>query len=136
MSEQLSDKSSSPALPDDLSLDEHASDQMLIGGNQVHTRARTHARAVVSIFTFFPLLQGGSSGDFHSSGDLPTEGQYEGLPRSAASRGEENEEALRQLFEASVRPGSRPPSAEPQSPTRCAGTNGTCNLSVTRTLDL
>lgn len=36
MSEQLSDKSSSPALPDDLSLDEHSCYQLLVRDVQVH----------------------------------------------------------------------------------------------------
>lgn len=35
MSEQLSDKSSSPALPDDLSLDEHSSYQLFVRDSQV-----------------------------------------------------------------------------------------------------
>lgn len=35
MSEPLSDKSSSPALPDDLSLDEHSSYQLLVSDSQV-----------------------------------------------------------------------------------------------------
>lgn len=36
-SEQLSDKSSSPALPDDLSLDEHTAFQLLAREDQVRT---------------------------------------------------------------------------------------------------
>ncbi|XP_077426004.1 voltage-dependent T-type calcium channel subunit alpha-1I isoform X6 [Vanacampus margaritifer] len=97
MSEQLSDKSSSPALPDDLSLDEHASDQMLIGGSQ-----------------------DGSSGGSHNSDELPTEGQYGGLPGSDASRGDEDkDEAVHQLYEANVHPDLCPPSVERQNPTHC-----------------
>ncbi|XP_049576538.1 voltage-dependent T-type calcium channel subunit alpha-1I [Syngnathus scovelli] len=95
MSEQLSDKSSSTALPDDLSLDEHAGYQMLIGGSQGSSN-------------------GGSS---HSSGELPNEGRYEGLPGSAPSGGEDKEEAVHQLFETSV----RPPSVQRQSPAHCTG---------------
>lgn len=37
MSEPLSDKSSSPALPDDLSLDEHSSYQLLVRHEQVRS---------------------------------------------------------------------------------------------------
>ncbi|XP_016525808.1 voltage-dependent T-type calcium channel subunit alpha-1I-like isoform X2 [Poecilia formosa] len=43
MSEQLSDKSSSPALPDDLSLDEHSSYQLLVRGGQVCLHSLTQA---------------------------------------------------------------------------------------------
>lgn len=39
MSEQLSDKSSSPALPDDLSLDDHSDYQLLVRDGKV---GRTH----------------------------------------------------------------------------------------------
>ncbi|XP_061626694.1 voltage-dependent T-type calcium channel subunit alpha-1I-like isoform X1 [Phyllopteryx taeniolatus] len=98
MSEQLSDKSSSPALPDDLSLDEHASYQMLIGGSQE-----------------------GSSGDSHSLGESHTERLYKGLPCTAPSRGEEEDEEkeVHQLIEASVHPYLCPPWVERQSPTHC-----------------
>lgn len=41
MSEQLSDKSSSPALPDDLSLDEHSSYQLLVRDSQVCVSTRS-----------------------------------------------------------------------------------------------
>lgn len=37
-SEQLSDKSSSPALPDDLSLDEHSAYQLLVRESKVGLR--------------------------------------------------------------------------------------------------
>lgn len=40
-SEQLSDKSSSPALPDDLSLDEHTAFQLLAQEDQVCTGAKS-----------------------------------------------------------------------------------------------
>ncbi|KAM4583766.1 voltage-dependent T-type calcium channel subunit alpha-1I-like [Odontesthes bonariensis] len=55
MSEQLSDKSSSPALPDDLSLEEHSSYQLLVRRSQR------------------------GSSDSHSSEELPTQGGYRGL---------------------------------------------------------
>lgn len=42
MSEQLSDKSSSPALPDDLSLDENSSYQLLVRDSQVFSHTPTH----------------------------------------------------------------------------------------------
>lgn len=45
-SEQLSDKSSSPALPDDLSLDEHTAFQLLARDHQV----RTWAEVCVCVF--------------------------------------------------------------------------------------
>ncbi|XP_039669618.1 LOW QUALITY PROTEIN: voltage-dependent T-type calcium channel subunit alpha-1I-like [Perca fluviatilis] len=62
MSEQLSDKSSSPALPDDLSLDEHSSYQLMV---------RDAKRG---------------SSDSHSSEELPTQGGYRGLrPPSSGS---------------------------------------------------
>ncbi|XP_057700423.1 voltage-dependent T-type calcium channel subunit alpha-1I-like isoform X2 [Corythoichthys intestinalis] len=99
MSEQLSDKSSSPALPDDLSLDEHASYQMLIEGSQ-----------------------GGSSGDSHNSSELPIEGCFEWLPHPATSKGEHEEdqkEEIHQLFESSILPPSSPPSGERQITTHC-----------------
>lgn len=41
MSEQLSDKSSSPALPDDLSLDENSSYQLLVRDSQVFSHLHT-----------------------------------------------------------------------------------------------
>ncbi|XP_054459664.1 voltage-dependent T-type calcium channel subunit alpha-1I-like [Anoplopoma fimbria] len=55
MSEQLSDKSSSPALPDDLSLDEHSSYQLLVTDRQR------------------------GSDDSHSSEELPMRGGYGGF---------------------------------------------------------
>lgn len=42
MSEQLSDKSSSLALPDDLSLDEHSNYQLLVRDSQVLVHTNTH----------------------------------------------------------------------------------------------
>uniref|UniRef100_A0A1A8CTJ1 Calcium channel, voltage-dependent, T type, alpha 1I subunit n=1 Tax=Nothobranchius kadleci TaxID=1051664 RepID=A0A1A8CTJ1_NOTKA len=60
MSEQLSDKSSSPALPDDLSLDEHSSYQLLVRDSQR------------------------GSSDSHSSEELPTQRDYRGLPPSSS----------------------------------------------------
>ncbi|XP_077461278.1 voltage-dependent T-type calcium channel subunit alpha-1I isoform X1 [Stigmatopora argus] len=99
MSEQLSDKSSSPALPDDLSLDEHASYQMLIEGSQ-----------------------GDSSGDSHNSSELPTEGCFERPPLPSTSRGEPEEEQegeVHQLFESSVHPRLSPPSVERQISKHC-----------------
>lgn len=42
MSEQLSDKSSSPALPDDLSLDENSSYQLLVRDSQVLSHLHTN----------------------------------------------------------------------------------------------
>nr|XP_015824152.2 voltage-dependent T-type calcium channel subunit alpha-1I isoform X2 [Nothobranchius furzeri]XP_054599493.1 voltage-dependent T-type calcium channel subunit alpha-1I isoform X2 [Nothobranchius furzeri] len=60
MSEQLSDKSSSPALPDDLSLDEHSSYQLLVRDSQR------------------------GSSDSHSSEELPTQRDYSALPPSSS----------------------------------------------------
>uniref|UniRef100_A0A1A8IHG7 Calcium channel, voltage-dependent, T type, alpha 1I subunit n=1 Tax=Nothobranchius kuhntae TaxID=321403 RepID=A0A1A8IHG7_NOTKU len=60
MSEQLSDKSSSPALPDDLSLDEHSSYQLLVRDSQR------------------------GSSDSHSSEEFPTQRDYRGLPPSSS----------------------------------------------------
>ncbi|XP_068565531.1 voltage-dependent T-type calcium channel subunit alpha-1I-like [Cebidichthys violaceus] len=65
MSEQLSDKSSSPALPDDLSLDEHSSYQLLRG-----------------------------SGDSRSSEELPVRGGYGGLRPSSSGSEEVVQESL------------------------------------------
>lgn len=53
MSEQLSDKSSSPALPDDLSLDEHSSYQLFVRDSQVGLL--THTK-LSSVHTYLDLL--------------------------------------------------------------------------------
>lgn len=49
-SEQLSDKSSSPALPDDLSLDEHTAFQLLTREDQVCTSAEVCVRVQGVLF--------------------------------------------------------------------------------------
>ncbi|KAI4786049.1 hypothetical protein KUCAC02_037382, partial [Chaenocephalus aceratus] len=95
-SEQMSDKSSSPALPDDLSLDEHSCYQMLVR-----------------------YSQRGSS-DSHSSEELPTQGCYRGiLPSSSGS-----EEGVQELYEVGVHPQVNSPSLEQQSPAPCTGGDG------------
>ncbi|XP_017264425.2 voltage-dependent T-type calcium channel subunit alpha-1I [Kryptolebias marmoratus] len=71
MSEQLSDKSSSPALPDDLSLDEHCSYQLLVRDTQR------------------------GSSDSHSSEELPTQGDYMGLPLCSSG----SDGGVQELFE-------------------------------------
>ncbi|XP_041838955.1 voltage-dependent T-type calcium channel subunit alpha-1I-like [Melanotaenia boesemani] len=102
MSEQLSDKSSSPALPDDLSLDEHSSYQLLVRGSQR------------------------GSSDSHSSEELHTQGGYRGLhPSSSGSEGGE-------LFEEAIHPQLHPLSQRQESPAHdkdsdggsCSGTVG------------
>nr|XP_057916779.1 voltage-dependent T-type calcium channel subunit alpha-1I-like isoform X2 [Doryrhamphus excisus]XP_057916854.1 voltage-dependent T-type calcium channel subunit alpha-1I-like isoform X2 [Doryrhamphus excisus] len=93
MSEQLSDKSSSPALPDDLSLDEHGSYQLLVGGSQR------------------------GSSDSHSSGELPTDVRYSGLHTPGGN--EEEEEVDQEMSEVGIRPRLCPPSVERQSPAHC-----------------
>ncbi|XP_034062145.1 voltage-dependent T-type calcium channel subunit alpha-1I-like [Gymnodraco acuticeps] len=96
MSEQMSDKSSSPALPDDLSLDEHSCYQMLVR-----------------------YSQRGSS-DSQSSEELPTQGCYRGiLPSSSGS-----EEGVQELYEVGVHPQGNSPSLEQQSPTPCTDGDG------------
>ncbi|RVE75920.1 hypothetical protein OJAV_G00003750 [Oryzias javanicus] len=76
MSEQLSDKSSSPALPDDLSLDDHSSYQLLFRGSQR------------------------GSSDSHSSEELATEQGYRGLRPSSSG----SEDGVRQVFEDDICP--------------------------------
>ncbi|KAG7234491.1 hypothetical protein INR49_004558 [Caranx melampygus] len=100
MSEQLSDKSSSPALPDDLSLDEHSGYQLLVRDGQR------------------------GSSDSHSSEELPTQGGYRGLrPASSGS-----EEGVPELFEVGVHPQLNPPSPEQQIPAHCTdGDGGSCS---------
>uniref|UniRef100_UPI003AAF45BE voltage-dependent T-type calcium channel subunit alpha-1I n=1 Tax=Centroberyx gerrardi TaxID=166262 RepID=UPI003AAF45BE len=88
MSEQLSDKSSSLALPDDLSLDEHSSYQLLVRDSQR------------------------GSSDSHSSEELPSQGGYRGLrPPSSGS-----EEGVEGLLEVGVHPQMSPPLLAQQSP--------------------
>nr|XP_033479939.1 voltage-dependent T-type calcium channel subunit alpha-1I-like [Epinephelus lanceolatus] len=100
MSEQLSDKSSSPALPDDLSLDEHSSYQLLVRDSQR------------------------GSSDSHSSEELPIQGGYTG--RHPASSG--SEESIQELFEVGVHPQLNPPSSERPSPAHCTdGDGGSCS---------
>lgn len=53
MSEQLSDKSSSPALPDDLSLDEHSSYQLFVRDSQVCLLTHTKLR---NVHTYLDLI--------------------------------------------------------------------------------
>ncbi|KAM9314885.1 voltage-dependent T-type calcium channel subunit alpha-1I [Pholidichthys leucotaenia] len=101
MSEQLSDKSSSPALPDDLSLDEHSSYQLVIGTSQR------------------------GSSDSHSSEELLTQGGYRGLhPSSSGSE----EEGIQGLFEVGIQPQMSPATVEQQSPAQCKdGRGGSCS---------
>ncbi|XP_037620430.1 voltage-dependent T-type calcium channel subunit alpha-1I-like isoform X2 [Sebastes umbrosus] len=100
MSEQLSDKSSSPALPDDLSLDEHSSYQLL---------GRDSQRG---------------SSDSNSSDELPTQGGYGGLRPSSSG----SEEVVQELFEVGVHPRLDSPSLEQPSPTHCTdGDEGSCS---------
>ncbi|XP_044044865.1 voltage-dependent T-type calcium channel subunit alpha-1I-like isoform X2 [Siniperca chuatsi] len=96
MSEQLSDKSSSLALPDDLSLDEHSSYQLL---------ARDSKRG---------------SSDSHSSEELPIQGGYRGLCPSSSG----NKEGVQELFEVGVHPQLNTPSLEQSSPAHCTGGDG------------
>ncbi|XP_069386718.1 voltage-dependent T-type calcium channel subunit alpha-1I-like [Paralichthys olivaceus] len=96
MSEQLSDKSSSPALPDDLSLDEHSGYQLV--------RDR----------------QMGSSHS-HSSEELPPQVGYTGLRPSSSGSEEGTQE---ELFEVGVQPQLNPPSLEQQSPTHFTDGDG------------
>ncbi|XP_047189952.1 voltage-dependent T-type calcium channel subunit alpha-1I-like isoform X3 [Scophthalmus maximus] len=94
MSEQLSDKSSSPALPDDLSLDEHSSYQLLVRESQI------------------------GSSDSHSSEETPThQVGYRGLRPSSSG----SEDGVQELLEVGVHPRLSPPSLEQQSPARCTG---------------
>ncbi|TMS22778.1 Voltage-dependent T-type calcium channel subunit alpha-1I [Larimichthys crocea] len=100
MSEQLSDKSSSLALPDDLSLDEHSSYQLLV---------RDSKRG---------------SSDSHSSEELPTQGGYKGLQPSRSG----SEEGVQELFEVGVHPQLNTPSLEQPSPSHCTdGDGGGCS---------
>ncbi|KAI3353471.1 hypothetical protein L3Q82_019996 [Scortum barcoo] len=93
MSEQLSDKSSSLALPDDLSLDEHSSYQLLVRDSQPKR----------------------GSSDSRSSEELPTQRDYRGLrPPSSGS-----EERVQELFEVGIHPRLDSPSLEQQSPAHC-----------------
>lgn len=67
MSEQLSDKSSSLALPDDLSLDEHSSYQLLLRDGQVRPAppsgfAPLRPLSDSLLSTFFPSCIGVSAG--------------------------------------------------------------------------
>lgn len=58
-SEQLSDKSSSPALPDDLSLDEHTAYQLLVREGKVGmSTVRGEAPALTSVQLKLNLLSG------------------------------------------------------------------------------
>ncbi|XP_034543706.1 voltage-dependent T-type calcium channel subunit alpha-1I [Notolabrus celidotus] len=84
MSEQLSDKSSSLALPDDLSLDEHSSYQLLVRDSQR------------------------GSSDSHSSEELPIQGGYRGLRPSSSG----SELGVQELFEVGVHPRLDTPSLE------------------------
>ncbi|XP_061883383.1 voltage-dependent T-type calcium channel subunit alpha-1I-like [Entelurus aequoreus] len=96
ISEQLSDRSSSTALPDDLSLDEHGSYQLLVGGSQR------------------------GSSDSQSSGESATVGRYSGRRHPGGDEDEEEEEeAVRELSEVGVHPRLCPPSVEGQSPAPC-----------------
>ncbi|KAM3624228.1 uncharacterized protein V6R79_020802 [Siganus canaliculatus] len=97
MSEQLSDKSSSLALPDDLSLDEHSSYQLLVRDSQR------------------------GSSDSHSSEELPTRGGYRGL-RLSSSGSEEGEQELSQ--EEDVHPQSNPHLLAQPSPAHCKDVDG------------
>ncbi|CAG5928817.1 unnamed protein product [Menidia menidia] len=108
MSEQLSDKSSSPALPDDLSLDEHSSYQLLVSGSQR------------------------GSSDSHSSEDLPTQGGYRGLHASSSG----SECCVQELFEGTIHPRLNLPSAEQQSPAHGKGTRANAPLTQLKRLTL
>ncbi|KAM6939496.1 voltage-dependent T-type calcium channel subunit alpha-1I [Xenentodon cancila] len=100
MSEQLSDKSSSLALPDDLSLDEYSSYQMI-----------------------FSDSQRGSS-DSNSSEELLSQGGYRGLRPSSSGR----EAAVQKSFEEDVYPQMNPQMLEKQSPARGKdGDGGSCS---------
>ncbi|TNM85363.1 hypothetical protein fugu_007634 [Takifugu bimaculatus] len=78
MSEQLSDKSSSLALPDDLSLDEHSNYQLLVRDSQ----------------------QGSS--DSHSSEELPASGGYRGLRRCSSGSEDGDHERFEEGIQAEV----------------------------------
>ncbi|KAM3865348.1 LOW QUALITY PROTEIN: voltage-dependent T-type calcium channel subunit alpha-1I-like [Diretmus argenteus] len=94
MSEQLSDKSSSLALPDDLSLDEHSSYQLLVRDSQR------------------------GSSDSHSSEEL--QGGYRGFrPPSSGS-----EDGVQGLLEVGVHPRLTPPHLAQQSPTHGTDDDG------------
>ncbi|KAM9857055.1 voltage-dependent T-type calcium channel subunit alpha-1I [Aulostomus maculatus] len=98
MSEQLSDKSSSPALPDDLSLDEHSGYQLLVRDSQR------------------------GSSDSHSLEELPTEGSYRGLHPSSSG----SEEGVQELCKVGVQPQESPPALEQQSPAHCSDDDVSC----------
>ncbi|CAI5681277.1 unnamed protein product [Oreochromis niloticus] len=88
MSEQLSDKSSSPALPDDLSLDENSSYQLLVRDSQR------------------------GSSDSRSSEELPRQAGYRGLRPSSSG----SEEGVQGLFEVGIHHQCNPASPEQKSP--------------------
>ncbi|KAK2918603.1 hypothetical protein Q8A73_002974 [Channa argus] len=96
MSEQLSDKSSSPALPDDLSLDEHSNYQLLLRHGQR------------------------GSSDSRSSEELPIQGGYGGLQASSLG----SEEGVQELVEVGVHLELNPSSLEPQNQTHCTDADG------------
>ncbi|XP_034043624.1 voltage-dependent T-type calcium channel subunit alpha-1I-like [Thalassophryne amazonica] len=96
MSEQLSDKSSSPALPDDLSLDEHSSYKLLVRDSQRN------------------------SSDSCSSDELPSRTVCTGFHPSSSG----SEEALQDVFEMGVHPQSSPCSMEQRSPAHGTGGDG------------
>ncbi|XP_029707010.1 voltage-dependent T-type calcium channel subunit alpha-1I-like isoform X3 [Takifugu rubripes] len=77
MSEQLSDKSSSLALPDDLSLDEHSNYQLLVRDSQ-------------------------GSSDSHSSEELPASGGYRGLRRCSSGSEDGDHETFEEGIQAEV----------------------------------
>nr|XP_043884115.1 voltage-dependent T-type calcium channel subunit alpha-1I-like [Solea senegalensis] len=96
MSEQLSDKSSSPALPDDLSLDEHSNYQLLVRDSQM------------------------GSSDSHSSEELSTRVGYRGLRPSSSG----SEDGVRELFEVGVHHQVKPPLLEQRSPAHVTDNDG------------
>lgn len=109
MSEQLSDKSSSLALPDDLSLDEHSSYQLLVRDSQVglappSSFARLLPPSDTLRLSHHALPSQRGSSDSHSS---------EELLRHCSSG---SEEGSRETFEEGVRPVEDTP-----NPACCAG---------------
>ncbi|XP_074542124.1 voltage-dependent T-type calcium channel subunit alpha-1I [Halichoeres trimaculatus] len=91
MSEQLSDKSSSLALPDDLSLDEHSSYQLLVRDSQR------------------------GSSESHSSEELPLRGSNRGLHPSSSG----SELGVQELCEVGIHPQLDSPSLEQLSVEDC-----------------
>ncbi|XP_041640069.1 voltage-dependent T-type calcium channel subunit alpha-1I-like [Cheilinus undulatus] len=96
MSEQLSDKSSSLALPDDLSLDEHSSYQLLVRDSQR------------------------GSSDSHSSEELTNQGGFRGLHPSSSG----SELGVQELCEVGVHPRVNTPSPDQPSPEHCTDGDG------------